>query len=134
MNSQSDMKITKVAYAKSWCMNGFGYYIIHGPIPWMVIMAAAFTIISLFSETPPTLFIIFKDLMIAVISGLVVGILTFPIIKQQARKMEQNLTQADLKSVRMKMEEIQPFKEITQFVVWASVICILVGVCVRFFM
>ncbi len=127
------MQITKTAYAKAWCMNGFGYYVIHGPIPWVVIMAATFTIISLFSENPPTPFLILKNLIVALISGFGVGVLTFPIIRRQARKMEQNLTQADLKSVRMKMEEMQPFKEITQFVVWASVLCILFGVCVRFF-
>jgi hypothetical protein len=133
MNSQSEMQITRAAYAKAWCMNGFGYYVSHGPIPWMVIMAVTFTIISLFSENPPNLFLIFKNLIIAVTSGFAIGMLTFPIIKRQAHKMEKNLTQADLNSMKMKMKEIQPFKEITQFVVWASVICILFGVCVRLF-
>ena len=133
MNMQNEMQITKIAYAKAWCMNGFVYYIIRGPLPWLVIVAATFTIISFFSENPPTLFRILKNLIIALMAGFAVGVLTFPIIQRQARKMEQNLTKEDLKSVRMKMEEIQPFKEITQFVVWASVICILFAVCLQFF-
>ncbi len=127
------MQIIRTAYAKAWCMNGFGYYITRGPLPWFVIMAAAFTIISLFSENPPTLFRIFKNLIIALISGFVVGVLTFPIIRRQAHKMEQNLTEGDLKSVRIKMEEIRPFREIIEFVIWASILCILFGVCLRFF-
>ena len=133
MNMQNEMQITKIAYAKAWCMNGFVYYIIRGPLPWLVIVAATFTIISFFSENPPTLFRILKNLIIALMAGFAVGVLTFPIIQRQARKMEQNLTKEDLKNVRMKMEEIQPFKEITQFVVWASVICILFAVCLQFF-
>jgi len=127
------MKITKAAYAKAWCMNGFGYYIIHGPIPWFVIMAVAFTIISLFSENSPTLFQILKNLIIALISGFLVGVLTFPIIRRQTHKMEQNLTKEDLKSVRMKMEGIRPFKEIIEFVIWTSILCVLFGVCLQFF-
>jgi len=127
------MQITKIAYAKAWCMNGFVYYITRGPLTLFVIVAATFTIISLFSENPPTLFRIFKNLIIALISGFVVGVLTFPIIRRQAHKMEQNLTEGDLKSVRIKMEEIQPFREIIEFVIWASILCILFGVCLRFF-
>ena len=114
-------------------MNGLGYYITRGPLPCFVIMAAAFTIISLFSENPPTLFQILKNLIIALISGFVIGMLTFPIIRRQAHKMEQNLTEGDLKSVRIKMEEIQPFREIIEFVIWASILCILFGVCLQFF-
>ncbi len=133
MNMQNEMQITKIAYAMAWCMNGFVYYIIRGPLPWLVIVAATFTIISFFSENPPTLFRILKNLIIALMAGFAVGVLTFPIIQRQAHKMEQNLTNEDLKNVRIKMEEIQPFKEITQFAVWASVICILFAVCLRFF-
>ncbi len=114
-------------------MNGFGHYIIRGPLIWFVIMTTAFTIISLFSENPPTPFEIFKNLIIALMSGFVVGVLTFPIIRRQARKMEQNLTEGELKSVRMKMEGIQPFREIIGFVIWASILCILFGVSLRFF-
>jgi len=110
---QSEMQITKIAYAKAWCMNGFGYYVTRGPLVWFVIVAATFTIISFFSENPPTLFRIFKNLIVAL--------------------MEQNLTKEDLKSVRMKMEGIRPFKEIIEFVIWASILCILFGVCLRFF-
>ena len=47
--------------------------------------------------------------------------------------MEKNLTEGDLKSVRIKMEEIQPFREIIEFVIWASILCILFGVCLQFF-
>ena len=47
--------------------------------------------------------------------------------------MEQNLTKEDLKSVRMKMEGIRPFKEIIEFVTWASILCVLFGVCLQFF-
>ncbi|MBT8357868.1 MAG: hypothetical protein HKO79_08400 [Desulfobacterales bacterium] len=130
---QNEMQITKIAYAKAWCMNGIIHYIIHGPLPWFIIVAATFTIISFFSENPPTLFRIIKSLIFALMAGFAVGVMTFPIIQRQAHKMEQNLTEEDLKSVRMKMEEIQPFKEITQFVVWASVICILFSVCLQFF-
>ncbi len=127
------MQITKIAYAKAWCMNGFGYYVTRGPLVWFVIVAATFTIISFFSENPPTLFRIFKNLIVALISGFLVGVLTFPIIRRQTHKMEQNLTKEDLKSVRMKMEGIRPFKEIIEFVIWASILCILFGVCLRFF-
>jgi len=130
---QSEMQITKTAYAKAWCMNGFGHYIIRGPLIWFVIIAITFTIISLFSENPPTLFRIIKNLIIALISGFVFGVLTFPIIKRKAHKMEQNLSKEELKSVRMKIEGIQPFREIIGFVIWASILCILFGVCLRFF-
>ena len=130
---QNEMQITKIAYAKAWCMNGIIHYIIRGPLPWFIIVAATFTIISFFSENPPTLFRILKNLIIALMTGFAVGVLTFPIIQRQAHKMEQNLTKEDLKNVRMKMEGIRPFKEIIEFVIWASILCILFAVCLRFF-
>jgi len=132
-NLKSEMQITKTAYARAFCINGFRYYLIRGPISWFAIMVLTFTILSFFSSTPPTMYKILTNAVIGSIAGSILGILTFPIIKRQARKLEQDLTEEDFKSVTMKMERIQPFKEVAGFVVSASILCLLVGIGLSFF-
>jgi hypothetical protein len=126
------MQVTKTAYAKALCKHGFRYYLLRGPISWFAIMFLTFTAISIFSSTPPTSYQILVNIIIALLSGCSIGILTFPIIKDRARKMEQNLSEEDIKHVKIKMERIQPFKEITGFVVSMSILCLLIGVVMSF--
>ena len=121
------MEVTKTAYAKALSKHGLMHYLIRGPMSWFAIMFLTFTIISVFSSTPPTSNKILMNIIIALLSGSAIGILTFPIIKDKARKMEQNLSDEDIEKVKMKMEKIRPFREITGFVISASILCLLIG-------
>ena len=110
-------EITEIAYAKALCLHGFKYFVMRGPLTWLLLIYICFTAFAILIGRPPATFRLLMNLVIAAASGLVVGALVFPIIRSQIRRWDQNLAENDMQKVREIVKNIRPFRQINMFII-----------------
>ncbi len=123
---KSDLKIRRMAYAKSWSQNGFKYFVTRGSLTWFLLLYVGFTTISIFCGYSITIHRIFINFIITIFLGLLVGALVFPIISWQSRKLEQKLTESEEQKVQEMLRDLRPFRQINIFIIFSFVFISLV--------
>jgi hypothetical protein len=115
------MEILRIAYARSWSVNGFKYFIIRGPIAWFLLICLCLSIHAILKEATFLPDRLFLNLVVAIVSGIVIGVIVFPIIRWQSIKWDRSLTDGEEKKVIEQMKDLHPFRIIYLFIIVFSV-------------